>query len=392
MFEAAKTVYTCKWGRAFLNTTLSCPTKTRDGFEFSEPSIAVRSCVDRNISQDIIIRKRRGKSGFTLVEVIVVLVILAILAAIAIPALTGYIDKANEKKMISEARSSVTAIQTWASEQYANGKTGNSGLKDGNGGPVSIASYNLLSNGDTGAIAADFGLAPFGGAASVDKTDVPFYESGEYGKAELIYTIVYNYLGEQGEVVIKPKPTYSITVRATKINNPMNIVTFDLLAAGSGTHAIPGTGTTKFSPPALPEGYMPRADTKALIDSGASMTSNEVTRAGSTPGDDYNSPVLYSMDFTVNLYYVPITEENEPTAEPEQNIIPNASSTGWLKIVDGLAGTKLEADGYVISGVQFSDQNTLNHMVLSAPAGGDFAVYSDGKYYFNEDPGAGTST
>ena len=41
------------------------------------------------------IRKMKNKKGFTLVELIVVLVILAILAALLIPALTGYIDKAN---------------------------------------------------------------------------------------------------------------------------------------------------------------------------------------------------------------------------------------------------------------------------------------------------------
>jgi prepilin-type N-terminal cleavage/methylation domain-containing protein len=44
------------------------------------------------------------RAGFTLVEVIVVLVILAILAAIAIPALTGYIDKAQDKQYIAEHR------------------------------------------------------------------------------------------------------------------------------------------------------------------------------------------------------------------------------------------------------------------------------------------------
>ena len=42
------------------------------------------------------IRKMKNKKGFTLVELIVVLVILAILAALLIPALTGYIDKANK--------------------------------------------------------------------------------------------------------------------------------------------------------------------------------------------------------------------------------------------------------------------------------------------------------
>lgn len=56
--------------------------------------------------------------GFTLVELIVVLVILAILAALLVPALTGYIDKAKEKKIVAETRMVVTAVQTVASETY----------------------------------------------------------------------------------------------------------------------------------------------------------------------------------------------------------------------------------------------------------------------------------
>jgi type IV pilus assembly protein PilA len=62
--------------------------------------------------------KKNGKKGFTLVEVIVVLVILAILAAIAIPALTGYIDKANKRAIITEARSIAVALQATASDYY----------------------------------------------------------------------------------------------------------------------------------------------------------------------------------------------------------------------------------------------------------------------------------
>jgi prepilin-type N-terminal cleavage/methylation domain-containing protein len=60
----------------------------------------------------------RRRTGFTLVEVIVVLVILAILAAIAIPALTGYIDKAQEKKYIADARNAFVATRAVVSDMY----------------------------------------------------------------------------------------------------------------------------------------------------------------------------------------------------------------------------------------------------------------------------------
>ena len=63
---------------------------------------------------------KNKKKGFTLVELIVVLAILAILAAMLVPALTGYIDKANEKKVIATARQYYVAAQTVASEAYAN--------------------------------------------------------------------------------------------------------------------------------------------------------------------------------------------------------------------------------------------------------------------------------
>lgn len=67
-------------------------------------------------------KKLKDKKGFTLVELIVVLVILAILAALLVPALTGYIDKANKEKVVSETRMVVMAAQTELSEAY--GKAG----------------------------------------------------------------------------------------------------------------------------------------------------------------------------------------------------------------------------------------------------------------------------
>ena len=63
-------------------------------------------------------RKPNNKKGFTLVEIIVVLVILAILAAILIPSMVGYINKAQKKAAISEARSVTLAAQTVVSDNY----------------------------------------------------------------------------------------------------------------------------------------------------------------------------------------------------------------------------------------------------------------------------------
>lgn len=59
------------------------------------------------------------KRGVTLVELIVVLVILAVLAALLVPSLTGYIDKAVEKRIVLQARSLMTAAQATIDEAYA---------------------------------------------------------------------------------------------------------------------------------------------------------------------------------------------------------------------------------------------------------------------------------
>lgn len=61
----------------------------------------------------------RSKKGFTLVELVVVLVILAILATLLVPSLSGYIDKAKEKRVVAEVHQVVVAAQTLADEIYA---------------------------------------------------------------------------------------------------------------------------------------------------------------------------------------------------------------------------------------------------------------------------------
>jgi prepilin-type N-terminal cleavage/methylation domain-containing protein len=62
-----------------------------------------------------------GRTGFTLVELIVVIVILGILLAIAIPALTGYIAKAQDEQYKMEARDTAQAVHTVLDEAYAKG-------------------------------------------------------------------------------------------------------------------------------------------------------------------------------------------------------------------------------------------------------------------------------
>lgn len=78
--------------------------------------------IKENFGGNKMFKKLKDKKGFTLVELIVVLVILAILAALLIPALTGYIDKANKDKVTAECRQVVVAAQTCVSEAYGQGK------------------------------------------------------------------------------------------------------------------------------------------------------------------------------------------------------------------------------------------------------------------------------
>lgn len=134
------------------------------------------------------IRKMKNQKGFTLVELIVVLVILAILAAMLVPALTGYIDKANNQKIVATTRQVVMAAQTEVSEAY-----GQNVLEDGT---ITIAEGGVVSNKkatNTATTAVD--EVPVKGKAIVELAEVGEWDgtNSKYKLKNSITKIVINY-------------------------------------------------------------------------------------------------------------------------------------------------------------------------------------------------------
>src|SRR3954465_7464756 len=60
--------------------------------------------------------RSQSESGFTLVELLVVMLILGLLAAIAVPAFFNQRDKANDAKAKTVAKTTQTAIETYATD------------------------------------------------------------------------------------------------------------------------------------------------------------------------------------------------------------------------------------------------------------------------------------
>lgn len=65
--------------------------------------------------------KKRGKKGFTLVELVIVIAILAILAAVAIPTVIGVINSANQSTDAANARAIEAAVKLYVAEQEKEG-------------------------------------------------------------------------------------------------------------------------------------------------------------------------------------------------------------------------------------------------------------------------------
>ena len=139
------------------------------------------------------IRKMKNQKGFTLVELIVVLVILAILAAMLVPALTGYIDKANNQKIVATTRQVVMAAQTVVSEAYGKGKLQDTGVTIQDGAGKVDPTHDTSITGEAIVKLAEVGEwnAPASGTASyklkngITKIVVTYNAEGHVTKLEL---------------------------------------------------------------------------------------------------------------------------------------------------------------------------------------------------------------
>ena len=160
---------------------------------------------------------KRGRGGFTLVELIVVLVILAILAALLIPALTGYIDKSKKSQVIAETRMLHQAIQTELSDFYGssnwspfikNGETASADvsrlyLADKNGTDSQKKYYNqILKLAELSTLDTPSSSASFGAFFTEDgKAAVIIYDNGK-GNVGI-------YFGDTGETLAYDKSDFT---------------------------------------------------------------------------------------------------------------------------------------------------------------------------------------
>jgi prepilin-type N-terminal cleavage/methylation domain-containing protein len=187
---------------------------------------------DEKLSNAARLRKGAGwrRKGFTLVEVIVVLVILAILAAIAIPALTGYIEKAQEKQYIADARNHIEAVRTVLAESYSDGEMLST--------PVAVS---YVTNGDATDQRRTWSLVKLGGylfASDATRTFMrrasvlisePFPPEGFDNKNTKYWTIgLFSDKASSDTMLNAPGFTYQFYPEGNKAGKEVVLVTYGL--------------------------------------------------------------------------------------------------------------------------------------------------------------------
>jgi prepilin-type N-terminal cleavage/methylation domain-containing protein len=77
--------------------------------------------------------RRRGQKGFTLIELLIVVAIIGIIAAILIPNLLDALQKAKQKRTVSDIRNTGTAWMSWLTDQVGAGSAGQGKVYDTGG-------------------------------------------------------------------------------------------------------------------------------------------------------------------------------------------------------------------------------------------------------------------
>lgn len=148
-----------------------------------------------------ILKNLKKKKGFTLVEVIIVLVIIAILASVLIPSLAGYIDKANKKVAVANARNFTMAAQTVGSEIY-----GEKGALDDTKTKTFVADSFKLADLSDAAFYVDVTVTPKGKVTQVDFYDGTFKVTYTYTNGKFTVDEVSTDVSTADKVTVKANP------------------------------------------------------------------------------------------------------------------------------------------------------------------------------------------
>ncbi|HSG38053.1 MAG TPA: prepilin-type N-terminal cleavage/methylation domain-containing protein, partial [Thermoanaerobaculia bacterium] len=85
------------------------------------------------------IRNRNRQKGFTLIELLIVVAIIGIIAALLIPNFLDALQKAKQKRTVSDIRNAGTAMFSWLTDQVGAAAAGQSSTD-----PVAMTSYTKV--------------------------------------------------------------------------------------------------------------------------------------------------------------------------------------------------------------------------------------------------------